>query len=146
MEMIIAVGLQASGKSSFCRQFAPTHTIVSKDLFPNAKKPQKRQMREIQMALDGGRSIVVDNTNPAVEDREPLIKAARAAGARVIGYVFNSTVAESLELNRRRDGNARVPDVAILSTVKRFILPSMAEGFDRLYQVRFENGGFLVSE
>lgn len=147
MELIIAMGLQASGKSSFCKQFATTHTIVSKDLFPNAKKPQKRQMRELKMALDAGRDVVVDNTNPAVEDREPLIQAARAAGARVVGYFFNSTVDMSLELNRKRDGKSRVPDVAILTTVKRLVRPSMEEGFDRLFQVRLDpKDGFLVSK
>ena len=45
MELIILVGLQAAGKSSFYRaRFADTHALVSKDLLGNARGRQGRQM------------------------------------------------------------------------------------------------------
>jgi len=147
MEMIITIGLQASGKSSFCRQFASTHVIVSKDLFPNVKKPQRRQMREITEAFARGQSVVVDNTNPSREDRRSLIEAARAAAAGVTGYYFQSRVESSLELNGRRIGHAQVPTVAILSTAKRLQSPSPVEGFDRLFFVKMAGkDAFMVSQ
>jgi len=146
MEMIVAIGLQASGKSSFCRQFASTHAIVSKDLFPNARNPQRRQMREISAALGAGSSVVVDNTNASREDRQPVIAAARAAGASVTGYYFQSRIDWSLERNGRREGRARVPRIAILSTAKRLQMPSYEEGFDRLFFVRMEDHGFVVEK
>jgi predicted kinase len=147
MEVVILMGLQASGKSHFCRRFEGTHRIVSKDLFPNARRPQERQMRMIMDALGAGISVVVDNTNPAVEDRRPIIQAARAAAASVIGYYLESSIDRSLALNAGRSGRKRVPDVGILSTVKRFTAPSMEEGFDRLYFVKMSPpDGFAVSE
>ena len=147
MEVVILMGLQASGKSSFRTRFNGTHRVVSKDLFPNARRPQERQMRMIADALSAGISVVVDNTNPAVEDRKPIIEAARAAGATVIGYYLDSSVGRSLELNAVRQGRKRVPDVGILSTAKRLVPPTRAEGFDALYLVKMAPpDGFTVVE
>jgi predicted kinase len=145
MDLIIMIGLQASGKSSFCRRFAETHLIISKDLFPSARHPQRRQMRELEAALASGRSVVVDNTNPEVEDRKLLIEAAKAVCADVIGYYLESKVEESLQRNSLRPEKKRVPDVAIFSTIKRLARPSRQEGFDRLYHVRMApDDAFLV--
>lgn len=136
MDLIIMIGLQASGKSSFCKRFAGTHEIISKDLFPNARQPQRRQIKALEAALGAGRSVVIDNTNPEVEDRKPLIEIGKAACADVIGYYLESKVAESLERNAQRPEKKRVPEVAIFSTIKRLSRPSIQEGFDRLYHVR----------
>jgi predicted kinase len=42
-------------------------------------------MRLIEEALTEGRSVVVDNTNPTVEDRAPIIALTRRYGAEVVG-------------------------------------------------------------
>ena len=147
MEVVILMGLQASGKSSFCKRFEGTHRIVSKDLFPNARRPQERQMRMIADALGAGMSVVVDNTNPTVEDRRPIIEAARAAGASVVGYWLESSVDRSLALNAGRQGRKRVPDVGILATAGRLAPPTRQEGFDSLFIVKMAPpDGFTVSE
>ena len=137
MELVIFVGLQASGKSTFFReQFATTHELVSKDLFPNNKNRNRRQMQLIEAALGAGSSVVVDNTNPTVEDRRALIELGRELGAKIVGYYFDSTVRQCVGRNRRRAGKDQVPDVAIFATAKRLVLPSYSEGFDELFRVR----------
>lgn len=148
MDVVILMGLQATGKSAFCRErFAESHILVSKDRFRNATRPQARQMRVLNEALGISRSVVVDNTNPTRKDRAPLIEAARAHGARVIGYYFESKVEECLRRNEGREGRSRVPEVAIYSTIKVLERPSLAEGFDRLHHVRLDGkGGFVVSD
>jgi predicted kinase len=80
--------------------------------------------------------VVVDNTNPTVEDRRPLIQLGRELGAKIVGYYFESTVRQCIERNRLRAGKAQVPDVAIYATVKRLAPPSYSEGFDELFRVR----------
>src|SRR5262249_13450043 len=78
VELVVLIGLQGSGKSTFYRTFyAATHVLVSKDCFRNNRRPQRMQMQLIEQALLEGRSVVVDNTNPTAEDRVPLIEAAR---------------------------------------------------------------------
>lgn len=146
MELVILIGLQASGKSTFARaHFAETHVYVSKDALRNNPKPARRQGQLIDAALAAGQSVVVDNTNPTVADRAELIALGRRSAATVIGYYFAPLVADSLKRNRERDGKARVPDVAIYATNKRLQRPSYAEGFDVLYAVRIgEDGGFVV--
>jgi predicted kinase len=137
VELVIFVGLQASGKSTFFRErFAATHEHVSKDLFRNNKNRNRRQAQLIEAALGAGSSVVVDNTNPTVEDRQPLIELGRKFGARIVGYYFESTVRECIGRNRRRTGKDQVPNVAIFATAKRLEPPSCSEGFDELFRVR----------
>jgi predicted kinase len=121
--------------------FAATHEHVSKDRFRHNKKLSRRQAQLIDDALQAGRSVVVDNTNPTVADRAPLIALGRAHGARISGYYFAPSLSGSLERNREREGSGRVPDVAIYATRKKLAPPSYAEGFDTLYEVRIAGHG-----
>src|SRR4051794_19180791 len=142
MEVVLFVGLQGSGKTTFYRtHFAESHVHVSKDLFRNNRRPGRRQTHLIEAALCEGRSVVVDNTNPTAEDRAPVIATAKAFGATVAGYVFESTLEDCLERNRRRTGKARVPDVALLITLRRMQPPTLEEGFDRLLKVTLHPSG-----
>ena len=136
-ELVIFVGLQASGKSTFFRErFATTHELVSKDLLGNNKNRNRRQAQLIEAALRAGSSVVVDNTNPTVEDRRPLIELGRALEARIVGYYFDSPVRGCVGRNRRRTGKDQVPDVAIFATAKKVVPPSYFEGFDELRRTR----------
>lgn len=137
MELVIFIGLQASGKSTFFRKhFAATHLHVSKDLMRNNKNRARRQAQLIEAALQAGHSVVVDNTNPTVEERASLIQLGRAYDAEIIGYYFESLLSHSLERNQQRSGKARVPDVAIYATIKRLQPVSYAEGFHKLFYVK----------
>ncbi|MCU0541244.1 MAG: ATP-binding protein [Oscillatoriaceae cyanobacterium Prado104] len=148
MELIIFIGLQASGKSSFFRaDFAATHELVSKDCFRNNKNPARRQTSLIETALKAGSSVVVDNTNPTIEDRVSLIELGRSYNAEIIGYYFESHLKSCWERNQQRQGKARVPDVGIYATMKKLTKPSYAEGFDKLFYVSIAgDGNFQVSE
>jgi predicted kinase len=137
MECVILIGLPASGKSTFFRErFARTHDHVSKDLLRSNRRPQRRQEQLVAEPLAAGRSVVIDNTNPSVAVRAPLIALAKAHGAEVVGYVFVTEAADALRRNRAREGHARVPAVAIFTARQRFEMPTPAEGFDRLFEVK----------
>jgi predicted kinase len=140
--LIVFVGLQASGKSTFFRErFAATHERVSKDLFRNNKDPDRRQRQLVVAALGAGRPVVVDNTNPTPEERRPLLELGREHGARVVGYYFEARTHECVERNRGRRGKARVPDVALYATAKKLVPPSRSEGFDELFCARIAGDG-----
>jgi predicted kinase len=147
-DLTILVGLQASGKSTFYRQYlAKTHALISKDLLRNNKRPARRQVQLIRETLEAGRSAAIDNTNPTVELRKELIEIGREYAVTVVGYYFSARLADCLARNALRSGKERVPDVGLFSTVKALIRPSLAEGFDRLYYVTIGiDGAFVVSD
>ncbi|WP_432169401.1 AAA family ATPase [Streptomyces sp. 1222.5] len=146
-ELVVFVGLQASGKSTFYeRCLRDGHVRVGKDAFPrSARHKQKRQMRLVTEALAAGRSVVVDNTNPSPQEWDPLLAAARAHNASVSAYWFPPDLQGSLRRNAARTGRARVPDIGVHATLRRLRRPTPADGFDAVYDVRFDGrGGFRV--
>ena len=85
MELIVFVGLQASGKSTFFYvRFAETHQHISKDLFPNNRHKNRRQEHLIRIALSAGPSAVVDNNNPTPEERRPSKRLRHEDGDEVL--------------------------------------------------------------
>ncbi|APR82133.1 Hypothetical protein A7982_07482 [Minicystis rosea] len=147
LEVVVLIGIPASGKSTFHRRrLAATHALVSKDLFPNARNRDARQARLLEEALSEGRSVTVDNTSPTVEERAALIAIARRHEARVVGYYFATPMADALARNARREGRARVPDVGVFAIAKKMHRPSRAEGFDALYCVRVVGDDFAIEE
>lgn len=133
MNAIILIGLQAAGKSSFCReQLWGTHVRISLDML----KTRARERQLLHCCLQMGQPFVVDNTNPSAAERAVYIAAARAAGFQLTGYYFQSRVAECLIRNRQRPASERVPDKAIPGTAARLERPRRAEGFDQLSYVR----------
>ena len=141
LELIIFVGLQGSGKTTYYHEhFAATHVHISKDLMPNVRNREARQMMQVEEALTAGRSVVVDNTNPTRESRAALIAAGKRHGARVIAIDFEAHVPTSIMRNRQREGKARVPDVAIFMTKKKLVAPAAEEGFDEVRVVISSDG------
>jgi predicted kinase len=141
MEIIILMGLQASGKSLFYRtHFAATHEHVSKDLLIKSKNKSKVQIQaeSIERAFQEQRSVFVDNTNATIQDRLSLIDLGRRYEATIIGYYFESDVSSSRIRNKQREGKAQVPERAIFITAHKLEPPSYAEGFDALYYVHIE--------
>jgi predicted kinase len=143
VEGIVFIGLQGSGKSSFFKErLFRTHVRISLDLL----RTRHREDRLLRFCLETEQPFAIDNTNPASTDRQAYLRDARARGVETIGYYFQSKVEDCQRRNRQRTAEERVPDVAILSAAKKLELPSLEEGFDRLYYVRLTPAGFVVEE
>lgn len=144
MELLLFVGLQASGKTSFyVERFMNTHARVSLDQL----RTRHREKRFLDVCLERQMPVVVDNTNPTKEERRPYIDAAKAAGYAVHLYFFRSRIAECVERNEARPEEARVPRLGVLGTSSRLEIPSRDEGFDVMRFVRIAaGGGFDVEE
>ena len=143
-DAVIFVGLQASGKSTFYQErFFDTHVRINLDML----KTRRRESLLLQACIEAQQPFVVDNTNVTAAERTGYIETARAAGFRVVGYYFETTVSAAIGRNNARTGKARVPPQAIGGTAKRLQPPTLAEGFAVLYHVRIVPGGsFLVEE
>src|SRR5690349_19519642 len=119
MELILLIGLQAAGKTTFYRQrLADGYVHISMDLLRNNPHPAGRQAQLIEHALQANQSVVVDNTNPTAEVRAPLIALGKQQSYAIIGYYFPPDVAGSIKRNAERDCKAKVPPVAIYATRK----------------------------
>lgn len=142
MELVLFIGIPATGKSTFYRErFFRTHVRLNLDMLKN----RHRADLLLKACLEGKTKVVVDNTNLTREERAVYITQARAAGFAVIGYFFQSRVAEALGRNALRPPEERIPDQGIRGASGRLMLPSYEEGFERLYFVRINQPcGFVV--
>ena len=144
VELILCIGIPATGKSTFCRErFYDTHVRLNLDML----RTRRRERLLLLACLAARQRVVVDNTNVTRLERATYIVTAKTAGFCVTGYFFRSRVAEALGRNSLRAGRARVPDTVVHGMSGRLELPSLVEGFDRLYFVRMLDGnGFDVHD
>jgi predicted kinase len=142
VDLVVLVGLQGSGKTTFYRtRFAATHAHVSMDLLRSARDRRARERALVAEAAALGRSVVVDDTNVRREDRAALVRLAAALGMRPVCYLFPPDVRGALARNARRAGRARVPPVAIHATRARFEPPGEDEGFAEIWRVEAAGDG-----
>ena len=137
---ILFTGLQASGKTTFWQQRFPDLAHVNLDTLHTRNK--ERQL--LDECFASATSFVVDNTNPTRKDRERYIVPAKENGFRIIGYYFQSSVSACMERNLKREGKARLPEVALMSVYTALELPTWEEGYDELYYVRIDQGRFVI--
>jgi hypothetical protein len=144
MQVIIFVGLQASGKSSFYKErFFDTHVRINLDML----RTRRRERLLLHTCIEMKQGFVIDNTNPTQAGRAPYIDAAQQAGFSVAGYYFDTSVRDCLARNNGREGSARISAVGIYGTAKKLQPPTYSEGFDIIYYVRItSDGGFVVEE
>jgi predicted kinase len=130
VELVILVGLQGAGKSTLVAdRFSETHEVVSKDHWPNARHREARQLRVVEELLTNGRSVVVDNTNPGLEERAPLLQLAARLGVPARAIYLDVSLETARGRNSSRLGRALIPDVGLRATALRLVPPTIGEGF-----------------
>ncbi len=142
MHVVILIGLQASGKSTFFRErFADTHIRINLDML----RTRHREAVLVQACLAAKQPFVVDNTNPNSEDWRRYIVPAQLHGFRVIGYVFETSLTDCLQRNEKRTDKTPIPFAGLQRTLDRLERPKLTDGFDELHTVRINPaGGFTV--
>ncbi|MFC5447729.1 AAA family ATPase [Paenibacillus aestuarii] len=143
MECVILMGLQASGKSTFCKErFFNTHIRINLDML----RTRHRERIYLTASFEAKQPFVVDNTNPSAEDRKTYIELAKQHKFQVIGYFFEPDFEASLARNKERQGKTQVAEAGLRSVMNKLKPPELCEGFDRLFRVRAVNGAFVVEE
>jgi predicted kinase len=142
-EVVILIGVQASGKSSFyLSKFFNTHIRINLDML----KTRHREKLIFDACLAAKQSVVIDNTNPTRQDRARYIEPAKSHAFPISGYYMMTSPEDCLERNESRADNLAVPEQAIRATWKRMEKPRLDEGFDELYAVRAHEGYFIVEK
>jgi bifunctional polynucleotide phosphatase/kinase len=129
-DLIVMVGQQGSGKSSFYRLVLQPagYVHVNRDTLGTAAKC----LAAAEAALKGSKSVCVDNTSPSAEDRKPYIALAKKHGAKARAVVMTTSNEVAEHLARFRElycGGPHIPGMAVGMYRKRHEEPTVAEGF-----------------
>ena len=139
--MVIMIGLQGSGKSTFCITHYPEYTRINLDTL----RTRKKEHDALLQALNQKENIIIDNTNPTKGDRKKYIQAGRAQKYKIIGCFMQSELQDCIERNNARTGQEKIPEIAITCTYDKLELPDYAEGFDELYYVEITDTSFATT-
>lgn len=143
MEIVLFCGIQASGKTTFyLKTFFKSHVRISLDQLNTRNKEETL----LTACLSVQQPVVIDNTNPTREERKRYIEMAKGKKYKVIGYYFQSKLSLARERNEKREGKEKIRDAGLLGTYKKLELPSIEEGFDKLFFVETENDEFIIKD
>ena len=141
-EVVVFVGCPASGKSSFARTHMPSYHTVNRDALGSWQKC----VVECKTALNAGKSVVIDNTNPDPESRQRYLQCAVQFGAGARCFYFTTSIAHAKHNNKFRElveslesrsDHNRVGEIAFRRFKSRFEEPQLSEGFTEIVRIEF---------
>lgn len=129
-ELWIFVGAPGAGKTEFYHRFLQPREWVHVNRDTLKTKP--RMMKTAQQALQQGRSVSIDNTNPTRADRQEWIRLAQQYRVPVKILYF---VRDAHTQNKFRTPEQKVPDVAYHTFFKRLEEPERQEGVTEIVRI-----------
>ena len=140
--LFLFIGIPASGKSTFYHRVLEDRNLDYVSL--EVLKTRTQEWTAFAASLKARRSVVVDNTNVTRVLRARYLAPAKAAGYRTFGLFFQSIVADCLARNEQREGKAKIPPQGVLGLSGQLELPSLDEGFDKLFFVCIVDNHFSI--
>jgi predicted kinase len=142
MDLVIFIGIPASGKSTFYKQrFFHTHIRVNLDML----KTRNRETQLLNFCFQTRQPLVIDNTNVTAKDRQKYIELGKRHQFTIRGFYFQSVLKDCIARNALRTGNEHIPEMGIAGKSKQLQLPAFEEGFDELFYVQMQDQAFIVS-
>lgn len=141
-EAILFIGPPASGKTTFYQKHLRPqgYVHINCDILGSWQKC----VAECKKAIELGKSIAIDNTNPDVDSRKRYLTVAEKHKISMRCFVFTASIAHCKHNNRFRElkniGNSKykpVNDIAFNTYSARFTQPDVSEGFTEIVQVNF---------
>eukprot|EP00808_Paulinella_micropora_P023442 g48898.t1 len=137
-EMVIFVGFPACGKSSYATKKMSGYEWINRDTL----KTPKKCLQGAEAALKAGKSVVVDNTSPTADARDPYIKLAKKYKAPVRCFRFTADKALCMHLNwvrvkQTKGAREHIPDIAFNMFSSKLQEPQPSEGFSEICKVNF---------
>ena len=141
MEMIIFIGIPASGKSSFYKElFFNSHIRISMDLLNTRNKEGKL----LHYCFETQSKMVIDNTNVTKEGRKKYIELALQNKYEIIGYYFDSNIQDCMERNKSRKDS--INEIGIKAKYKELEKPLIEEGFSKIFNVKIVGQKFEIND
>jgi len=117
--LVITVGAQGTGKSTYTETYFPEYYMISSDKLKSNKKKILSEL-EKQLKLKTSPGIVIDATNPTQEGREVYYALGSKYGYKIIVLYF---VRDGYGWNKLRT-TTRVPDIAYNIFYSKLIQPT----------------------
>jgi len=138
-ELLMMVGLPASGKSFFCQDqlIKLDYHSVNRDTLGTIPKC----ISKAKEYLAQGKSVIVDNTNLDLNSRKPFLDLAKTLSIPVRALVMETTPANSLhnEMFRQLTGSSheKINTMVFNMMKKKYVEPSVSEGFVEVLKIPF---------
>lgn len=142
-KLIVMCGLSASGKSTVAKELAVKHdaAIVSSDaireeLCGSVSDQSKNEEvfkifhKRIRKYLHEKRNVIADATNINMKARRVIINNVKKMDVEIIAYIIPKRVEDCVRDNI--DRKHPVPEEVIYKQEKRFQIPFIEEGFDKI--------------
>ncbi len=82
--MVIFTGCPGSGKSTFWHNYMPKYERINRDTL----KTKEKCYKVADELMTQGKSVVIDNTNPKIEDRKYFLDLAKKHGFKARSFLF----------------------------------------------------------
>lgn len=140
-EVVVCVGFPASGKTHFVENYLVPkgYVHVNRDTLGTWQKC----LAECSKALEKGRAVVIDNTNPDVESRLRYIQCAQKCNVPCRCFLFSCSLEQAKhnnvfrELNSPDKKHAGVNDMVLNSYKSKYKEPTLEEGFKEILKINF---------
>ena len=156
--LILFVGSPASGKTFFYNKYFKNNEKIiymSKDTFNGTDAKFNKEVEKNLSNIENSNTILIDNTNGKLKNREKLLKIAKEqkARTRIITIIIKFDISKQLvmhlnelrtkmsiicELNGNKVCKKPVPTVAINTIWKYFEEPDKGEGIDYIFNMEYE--------
>lgn len=148
-KLFIMVGLSASGKSSIAKGLAEDHkaVIISSDaireeICDNVSDQSKNEEvfkifhKRIRKHLYEKTNVIADATNITMKARRAIINNVKKMDVEIIAYIVPKRIEECIRDNMDREHP--VPEEVIYKQEKRFQIPFIEEGLDKIIVHNFD--------
>ena len=138
--MVIFCGPPGGGKSTFCHNYMPQYQRVNRDTLKTKLKCKKVAEQHIQ----GGKSVIIDNTNPKKEDRKYFLDLAKQYGYKTRCFLFLTSKElcfhndfQRIANDKREHFSGKAGSIPIHSWFKYLEKPTADEGYYEIKEVNF---------
>lgn len=142
-KLFLMVGLSASGKSAIAKGLAEDYkaVIVSSDVIReeicgNVSDQSKNEEvfkifhKRVRKYLHEKRNVIADATNITMKSRRAIINNVKKMDVEIVAYIVPKRIEECIRDNIDREHS--VPEEVIYKQEKRFQIPFLEEGFDKI--------------
>ncbi|XP_026283681.1 uncharacterized protein F21D5.5 [Frankliniella occidentalis] len=139
-ELLLLVGFPGSGKSFLCREYLlpAGYSHVNRDTLGSWQKC----VSATKAALEAGKSVVVDNTNPDPESRVRFVEVASKLKIPCRCAIVGDSITRARHNNKFRELIGEIHDpiseMIMNSHKSKYKEPQLSEGYEEIIRINFK--------